>query len=103
MSELKPLPNAGDYISSVRWDEESGFRVISAKVTSITITTKGTKIRAPKAFYPIDCNEYDFAPNKEYPLALADFYYGENPLTVDEVKRMIDEVRNRRAGEGEKG
>jgi hypothetical protein len=98
--ELKPCPKVGEYVSSVRWDEVNGFRVISAKVTSITETAKGKKVRAPKAFYPIDCKEYDFAPNEEYPLALADFYYGKEPLTVDDVKRMIEEV-HRRVGEEE--
>ena len=100
--ELKPCPRAGDYISSVRWDEKNGFRVISAKVTSITETAKGKKVRAPKAFYPIDCNEYDFAPNEEYPLALADFYFGREPLTVDDVERMIAKVRRLVREEGEK-
>ena len=97
MNELKQYPNVGDYITRVRWDEKTGFQTISAKVTSITTNTRGTKIRAPKAFYPIDTNEYDFAPNEEYPWALADFYFGKEPLTTERVLKLSKEARERMA------
>ena len=103
MAELKPCPKVGEYITAVRWDEQTGFRTISAKVTSITTNLKGTKVRAPKAFYPIDISEYDFAPNEDYPWALADFYFGAEPLSAEQVTEMSQkaiEAWNRRADNG---
>lgn len=85
----------GDWITSVRWNKEDGFKCYSGEVKSIYKGKKDTTINAPKAFYPIHVSEYEFAPNEEYPQALADYYYGAEPLTVDMVNKQVEELNKR--------
>lgn len=79
------LPKIGDWINSISWDKDTGWSVQSAKVTKISSIQRGVFVYTnSKRFGPFNTRDYDFAPNFEFPMALADYYYGTK-LTSEDV------------------
>jgi hypothetical protein len=66
---------AGDTINQFRWNDNK-FSITSDTVSRITMNRKGFTVYTKSKFYPIKTWEYDFAPVREFPNALADFYVG---------------------------
>lgn len=79
------LPKIGDWINSISWDKDTGWSVQSAKVTKISSIQRGVFVYTnSKRFGPFNTRDYEFAPNFEFPMALADYYYGTK-LTPEDV------------------
>lgn len=89
------LPKVGEFINSIQPDPDTGYRIHCGKVTKIAFTIKGVTIYTDKkGFYPINTRDYDFAPNSQFPQALADYYFGDK-MTIEQVQQQAEEFRKR--------
>lgn len=90
-------PEVGQYLNKINWVVDH-WEVWSAQITNITQTLLKTTIYTGRnhGFYPLATNDYDFAPNSQFPEALADYYFG-SPMTVQDVEELV-----RRRKESEK-
>ena len=101
LNEVLPklnLPKVGEYVNLILYDSDTGWRVVSGKVSKISTTVNGTTIyTGSKGFYPINVDKagYDLAPNKEFPRAMADYYYGER-LTKEQIEKQAEAFRMER-------
>lgn len=84
--KIVELPcKVGDTINRFKWDNGK-FDIVSDVVTRIHMNLRGITVYTKSKFYPIKTKEYDFAPVKQYPNALADFYIGSREAAEAALK-----------------
>lgn len=91
----RKLPKVGEFINLIQFDATTGWKIHCGKVTKVAMTIKGVTIYTDKkGFYPINTKEYDFAPNSQFPQAMADYYFGDK-MSIEQVQQQAEEFRKR--------